>query len=222
MGNMDPPTNASNATAEISAFMRELLDQISSRGFLHSQEVRCANTTALVAAFNHPITLSRFPETASKLSGDSRKSRRGSRISAQFGGAAQPRRAPFAPMRASFRCLTACARRDGCESPPPVLPPGGGSGLPRSARSSTNTGCRAPAHQWICSWHRRRDRFSIPLRIAELGEIMAAFTYDHIHLRSPDAEATARWYEDMFGAEIVRSVQSDGKPRLDLNLGGVA
>jgi catechol 2,3-dioxygenase-like lactoylglutathione lyase family enzyme len=26
----------------------------------------------------------------------------------------------------------------------------------------------------------------------------------------------------MFGAEIIRSVQSDGRPRLDLNLGGVA
>ncbi len=51
---------------------------------------------------------------------------------------------------------------------------------------------------------------------------MTAFTYDHIHLRSPDAEATARWYERMFGAEIIRSVQSDGRPRLDLNLGGVA
>ena len=51
---------------------------------------------------------------------------------------------------------------------------------------------------------------------------MAVFTYDHIHLRSPDAEATARWYETMFGAEIIRSVQSDGRPRLDLNLGGVA
>jgi lactoylglutathione lyase len=51
---------------------------------------------------------------------------------------------------------------------------------------------------------------------------MTAFTYDHIHLRSSDAEATARWYEGMFGAEIIRSVQSDGRPRLDLNLGGVA
>ena len=50
---------------------------------------------------------------------------------------------------------------------------------------------------------------------------MAVFTYDHIHLRSPDAEATARWYEKMFGAEIIRSVQSDGRPRLDLKLGGV-
>src|ERR1700750_2303274 len=51
---------------------------------------------------------------------------------------------------------------------------------------------------------------------------LTVFTYDHIHLRSPDAEATARWYERMFGAEIIRSVQSDGRPRLDLNLGGVA
>src|SRR5437899_12584826 len=51
---------------------------------------------------------------------------------------------------------------------------------------------------------------------------MTAFTYDHIHLRSPDAEATARWYENMFGAEIIRSVQSDGRPRLDLSLGGLA
>jgi lactoylglutathione lyase len=50
---------------------------------------------------------------------------------------------------------------------------------------------------------------------------MSAFTYDHIHLRSPDAEATARWYEKMFDAEIIRSVQSDGRPRVDLNLGGV-
>ncbi len=51
---------------------------------------------------------------------------------------------------------------------------------------------------------------------------MTSFKYDHIHLRSPDAEETARWYERMFGAEIIRSVQSDGKPRLDLDLGGVA
>jgi lactoylglutathione lyase len=51
---------------------------------------------------------------------------------------------------------------------------------------------------------------------------MAKFTYDHVHLRSPDAEETARWYERMFGAEVIRSVQSDGRSRIDLNLGGVA
>src|SRR5579871_4144435 len=51
---------------------------------------------------------------------------------------------------------------------------------------------------------------------------MAKFVYDHIHLRSPDAEETERWYERMFGAEIIRSIQSDGRPRIDLNLGGVS
>jgi lactoylglutathione lyase len=51
---------------------------------------------------------------------------------------------------------------------------------------------------------------------------MTQFSYDHIHLRSPNAEATAQWYERMFGAEIIRSIQSDGRPRIDLNLGGVA
>ncbi|HEY7244118.1 MAG TPA: VOC family protein [Xanthobacteraceae bacterium] len=48
---------------------------------------------------------------------------------------------------------------------------------------------------------------------------MPQFTYDHIHLRSPDPEATAQFYERMFGAEVVRSMQQ-GKPRIDLRLGG--
>jgi lactoylglutathione lyase len=51
---------------------------------------------------------------------------------------------------------------------------------------------------------------------------MTAFTYDHIHLRSPNAEETALWYERMFSAEVIRSTQSDGRSRIDLNLGGVA
>jgi lactoylglutathione lyase len=49
---------------------------------------------------------------------------------------------------------------------------------------------------------------------------MAEFTYDHMHLRSPDPEATAAFYERMFGAQILRSVQG-GQPRIDLKLGGV-
>lgn len=44
-------------------------------------------------------------------------------------------------------------------------------------------------------------------------------TFDHIHLRSPDPEATAVWFERMLGAEIIRSM-SQGKPRIDLKLGG--
>jgi catechol 2,3-dioxygenase-like lactoylglutathione lyase family enzyme len=44
---------------------------------------------------------------------------------------------------------------------------------------------------------------------------MATFTFDHIHLRSPDMEATAAFYERVFGVELKRSAQ-----RIDFNLGG--
>lgn len=50
---------------------------------------------------------------------------------------------------------------------------------------------------------------------------MAKFGFDHIHLRSPDPEATATWFEKMLGAEVIRSTPG-GKPRIDLNLGGQA
>ncbi len=48
---------------------------------------------------------------------------------------------------------------------------------------------------------------------------MSAFQFDHIHLRSPDPEATAAYYERMFGAKIIRSEQM-GQPRIDMNVGG--
>jgi len=48
---------------------------------------------------------------------------------------------------------------------------------------------------------------------------MAKYIWDHIHLRSPDPEATAAWFEHMLGAEVLRSMQQ-GKPRIDLKLGG--
>lgn len=48
-----------------------------------------------------------------------------------------------------------------------------------------------------------------------------AFTYDHMHLRSRDPMATAQYYHDVFDAKIVESVQSDGKPRIDLDLNGL-
>ena len=50
---------------------------------------------------------------------------------------------------------------------------------------------------------------------------MTEFAYDHVHLRSPDPEETARYYERMFGAEIIKSIQSDGRARVDMRLGGV-
>ena len=48
---------------------------------------------------------------------------------------------------------------------------------------------------------------------------MAHYTWDHIHLRSPDPEATAQWFERMLGAQVIRTMQQ-GAPRIDLKLGG--
>ena len=49
---------------------------------------------------------------------------------------------------------------------------------------------------------------------------MAQFTWEHIHLRSPDPQATAQWYADKLGAEIIRTPQPDGSTRYDLDLTG--
>lgn len=48
---------------------------------------------------------------------------------------------------------------------------------------------------------------------------MAAYNFDHMHILSPNVEATATWFQEMFGAEVIRSMQQ-GKPRVDLKLGG--
>ena len=48
---------------------------------------------------------------------------------------------------------------------------------------------------------------------------MAKFGWDHIHIRSRDPEATAQWYERMLDAQVIRTMQQ-GKPRIDLKLGG--
>ena len=47
----------------------------------------------------------------------------------------------------------------------------------------------------------------------------AKLTWDHIHLRTPNPEGMAQWFEKMLGAEIKRTMQQ-GKPRIDLSLGG--
>ena len=48
---------------------------------------------------------------------------------------------------------------------------------------------------------------------------MAKFTWDHVHIRTPDPEATAQWFEKMLGAEISRTMQQ-GTPRIDMKIGG--
>ena len=45
------------------------------------------------------------------------------------------------------------------------------------------------------------------------------YGWDHVHLRTTDPEALAKWFESMLGAEIIRSIQQ-GQPRIDLKLGG--
>jgi len=47
------------------------------------------------------------------------------------------------------------------------------------------------------------------------------YRYDHMHLRSRDVKKTAEYYHRVFGARIVESIQSDGKPRTDLDLDGL-
>ena len=49
---------------------------------------------------------------------------------------------------------------------------------------------------------------------------MTRYAWEHIHLRSPDPAATAQWYQDKLGAEIIRTPQSDGSTRYDLDLTG--
>jgi lactoylglutathione lyase len=48
---------------------------------------------------------------------------------------------------------------------------------------------------------------------------MPKYTWDHIHLRTPDPAAMAQWFERMLGAEVIRTMQQ-GQPRIDLKLGG--
>ena len=48
---------------------------------------------------------------------------------------------------------------------------------------------------------------------------MPIVSWDHVHLRSPDPEATAAWYERMLDAQVIRTMQQ-GKPRIDLKIGG--
>ena len=50
---------------------------------------------------------------------------------------------------------------------------------------------------------------------------MTTYTYDHIHLRSLAPMETAKYFETMFGAKIIESIQTDGQPRIDLDINGL-
>ncbi len=48
------------------------------------------------------------------------------------------------------------------------------------------------------------------------------YTYDHIHVRTKDPEGMANFFETMFNAKVLRLIQSDGAPRVDLDVNGLA
>ena len=41
---------------------------------------------------------------------------------------------------------------------------------------------------------------------------------DHLHLVSKDPQATARYFREMFDANVVESLSAEGKPRIDVEL----
>ena len=50
---------------------------------------------------------------------------------------------------------------------------------------------------------------------------MPTYIYDHIHLRSREPMETAQYFNRMFDAKIIESVQSDGQTRVDLDMNGL-
>ena len=50
---------------------------------------------------------------------------------------------------------------------------------------------------------------------------MPTYTYDHIHLRTRDPKGMADYFHKMFDAKVIESIQSDGQPRIDLDIDGL-
>lgn len=48
----------------------------------------------------------------------------------------------------------------------------------------------------------------------------AQVSFDHVHLVSRDPHATAKWYADLLGGEITRSVEVMGAPQVYVSFGG--
>src|SRR5262249_12142209 len=79
--------------------------------------------------------------------------------------------------------------------------------------------CQPEPHQLDPPQYCGRELNSPPSPARETA--MTEFSYDHVHLRSPNPDETAAYYERMFGAEVIKSIQSDGRERVDMRLGGV-
>ncbi len=85
-----------------------------------------------------------------------------------------------------------------------------------------------PADPFPVADRRTRDgRWrAVPLLVRTVRETsMRTYHYDHIHLRSPDPDATARFFEAMFDAEVTRSIYPPGtlypgQMRVTMKVGG--
>src|SRR5262249_9725866 len=93
---------------------------------------------------------------------------------------------------------------------------------------------RRPARVRLSKSPRRRPGVEPPgpsgqMMYALLGRkgdrAMPTYTYDHIHLRSPDPDRMARFFETMFGAEVTRDIYPPGtlypgQMRVRMRVGG--
>ena len=48
----------------------------------------------------------------------------------------------------------------------------------------------------------------------------ASLSFDHVHLVAKDPKATANWYVDKLGGDIVRSVEVKGAPQVYVSIAG--
>jgi catechol 2,3-dioxygenase-like lactoylglutathione lyase family enzyme len=50
---------------------------------------------------------------------------------------------------------------------------------------------------------------------------MSDYRLDHLHIFTDEPLKTATWFSETFGGELVHSLQSDGRPRVDVKFGSV-
>jgi catechol 2,3-dioxygenase-like lactoylglutathione lyase family enzyme len=87
-----------------------------------------------------------------------------------------------------------------------------GSGAPVTRREGWpcgNPAATLTAQATAAAWRHSGEK------TAKGRPMMPIVTWDHVHLRSPDPEATAAWLENILGGVIVR-----GPGRIDVKLGG--
>ena len=70
-------------------------------------------------------------------------------------------------------------------------------------------------------WDPETPRPGAPYNISIRRETTPTYTYDHIHLRSLEPLETAQYFHKRFDAKIMETFQSDGQPRVDIDVNGL-